>query len=150
MIAGLHAKINKEETGPLLRLGEAALLRRDLPSAKRYFEAVLGSNPRSPPAHFYSGYLAWKQALPERAESAFRETLRLLHPPAQPGEVGTREGDTKAGTTPRLVPSPGCHRLEDILSELAVDPVPLATDKMQDYFTTFESTLAQAWARLPR
>jgi tetratricopeptide (TPR) repeat protein len=139
--------INKEETGPLLHLGEAALLADDLSSATRHYEAVVASNPRSPTAHFFLGYIAWKQAQPERANAAFGETLRLLHPPGPPsGEVGTREGDTKKGKTP-LTATTGCHRLEDNVSQIA--EAPQARDGMVGHFKNVEATLTRALRRPP-
>ncbi len=142
-------EINKEETGPLLHLGEAALLAGDLVSAARHFEAVLASNPRSPSAHFYTGYIAWKQARRDRAEAAFRETLRLLHPPStsRAGEIGTREGDTKTGKASTVTRAIGCDRLDVIVSRLA--EAPQATSGMVDSFQSLDALLMQAGRRQP-
>ena len=36
--------LNKEETGPLLGLGEIALLEGDMQGAEEYFDAIIGSH----------------------------------------------------------------------------------------------------------
>lgn len=51
------ASINREETGPHLRLAEVALRRNDDRAAIRALETVLKSNPASEPAHVLTGYL---------------------------------------------------------------------------------------------
>jgi tetratricopeptide (TPR) repeat protein len=89
-------EINKEETGSTLRLGYVALLRGDLLEAKRYFNAVIGSNYKSVEAYFLNGYVAWKRGNPKSALTLFKTAGKYLHPelPVQ-GVLG--EGDTKKG-----------------------------------------------------
>ena len=86
--------INKEETGPLLRLGQIALIQGNLPEAQSYFDAVTGSNFKSVEAYFLKGYIAWKQGAARRAEALFAEAVRQAQPNEPPqGVLG--EGDTK-------------------------------------------------------
>jgi tetratricopeptide (TPR) repeat protein len=113
----LAHEINKEETGPLLHLGEAALMRGDWAAAGGYLDAVLGSHPASATAHFYAGYLAWKTGHPDRAEEAFRRAVAVTKQPEPP--TGVRgEGDTKVGTTPMLSRRERCGELRDLSANL--------------------------------
>ena len=70
-------QLNREETGPLLHLGEIALLRGDLADAISYLDTVMGSHSRSVEAHFLKGYVAWKRGQPERAAALFRTAVAL-------------------------------------------------------------------------
>jgi Flp pilus assembly protein TadD len=90
-------EINKEETGPLLRLGEVALMRGDAEAARRLFETVLATDEANGPAHFYAGYIAWKSNSATLARQEFRRAADAAGAPmaAVPGE-----GDTKRGATP--------------------------------------------------
>lgn len=89
-----HA-INREETGPILRLGEVALLQERWQDAGRYFDEVLGSNFRSREAYFYKAYLAWRSGDFERALAFFDRAQGQDVPVSQPpGVLG--EGDTHA------------------------------------------------------
>jgi tetratricopeptide (TPR) repeat protein len=90
-------EINKEETGPLLRLGEVALMRVDAEAARRFFETVLATDAANGPAHFYAGYIAWKSNNAMVARQEFRRAAPTAGASmaAVPGE-----GDTKRGSTP--------------------------------------------------
>lgn len=89
-------EINREETGPVLQLGEAALVRGDLSTARRQFETVLSTHAASVPAHFYLGYIALKRG--DEAGAA-REFARAQVLPAAAAVAGaTNEGDTQRGT----------------------------------------------------
>lgn len=70
-------ELNREETGPLLRLGETALMRGNLADAVSRLDAVIGSHSRSVEAHFLKGYVAWKRAQPDSAAALFREAVSL-------------------------------------------------------------------------
>ncbi len=71
------AEINREETGPLLRLGELALIRSRPADATRYLDAVIGSHARSVEAHLLKGYLAWKQEQEGPATALFHTAVTL-------------------------------------------------------------------------
>lgn len=100
--------INKEQTGPLLGLGEVALIRGDLDAASRYLDRVLGSNSSSVPAHFLEGYVAWRRGDRNAAASSFAEAVRQARP-AQPVAGVAGEGDTKAGTKAMLATPTRCR-----------------------------------------
>ena len=53
-----HA-LNGEETGPVVRLGEAALVSGRGAEAREWFEAALRTNPKSVEAAFLAGFVAW-------------------------------------------------------------------------------------------
>ncbi len=88
--------INKEETGPLLRLGQIALLDGDDSTASYYFDAVRVSNHKSREAYFYAGYLFWKNGNLNNATDLFRQAVAISKSENQnDGVIG--EGDTKDG-----------------------------------------------------
>jgi tetratricopeptide (TPR) repeat protein len=102
--------LNREETGPLLRLGEVALLQGDLKGAAQHFTAVIATHPRSVEAHYLKGYVAWKRGDKAAAGAAYRDAEAFTRaalaaaPPAVPSE-----GDTKHGTTPLVVHPARCQ-----------------------------------------
>ncbi|HEX7018949.1 MAG TPA: hypothetical protein VF159_02995, partial [Gemmatimonadaceae bacterium] len=87
--------LNREQTGPLVYLGELALMRGDFDGAKREFAAVMKTNAASAPAHFYTGYFAWKS---NDLTAARREFTKAVTAPAPVAATsGLTEGDTKHG-----------------------------------------------------
>lgn len=111
--------INREETGPLLHLGEIALVQGDLEEARYYFDAIVGSNPSSTEAHFYQGYLAWQAGALERAAELLAAASRHARP-AAPAEGVPGEGDTRAGAAPMVSIPARCRalraRVHDVLA----------------------------------
>jgi enediyne biosynthesis protein E4 len=57
--AGL--RLNSEETGTLVLLGQVALAQGDLAMAEQQFEHACQANPRAANAWFLRGYIAWRQ-----------------------------------------------------------------------------------------
>jgi tetratricopeptide (TPR) repeat protein len=104
------AALNREETGPLLRLGEVAVLQGDLKGAAQHFTAVIATHPRSVEAHYLKGYVAWKRGDKAAAGAAYRDAEAFTRaalaaaPPAAPSE-----GDTRHGTTPLVVHPARCQ-----------------------------------------
>jgi tetratricopeptide (TPR) repeat protein len=111
-----HA-INGEETGPVLQLGEAALLRGDPASARRHFLAVLGSHPDNVPARFYLGYLDWAAGDRDAARAAFAGAADAA--PAPPPAGASNEGDTRRGARPMLASPVRCAGLRELSRGLA-------------------------------
>jgi tetratricopeptide (TPR) repeat protein len=62
-------EINGEETGPVVRLGEIALLAGRSAEASRWLESALRTNPKCVEAAFLAGYLGWEEG---------RETAALV------------------------------------------------------------------------
>lgn len=90
-------KINKEETGPVLLLGEVNLIRGQLDVAASYFDAVTASNFKSIEAYFLGGYVAWKKGDKKTARNLFLEAVKLSKPPDPSKDKVIGEGDTKKG-----------------------------------------------------
>lgn len=113
-------ELNKEENGPLVHLGEVALMRGDQASARRHFAAVLATDGSNAAAHFYAGYLAFRA---NNLTLAREELSRAgaAHQPASrvPGAPG--EGDTKRGTSRLRRDGARCSQLR-ALSEQARAP----------------------------
>ena len=88
-------EINKEQSAPVLRLAQVAILNGNRADADLYLDAVLGSNHRSSQAHFLKGYLAWKESLSIDRERK-RQLLESLE--AEKPMLGVLgEGDSKSG-----------------------------------------------------
>jgi tetratricopeptide (TPR) repeat protein len=95
-----HA-INGEETGPVLRLGEVALVAGRSAEARQWFESALRTNPKSVEAAFLAGYLSWesgRQIAPLLAR--VREAVRIEAPTR--GVLG--EGDRRAAKQAAAAP----------------------------------------------
>lgn len=87
-------RINPEETGALLVLGEVALLRGNHPLAEERLTAATHTNPRAVGGFFLLGYLAWKRGDDARARQCLEQTRTALGPDWQP-KGATSEGDVK-------------------------------------------------------
>jgi tetratricopeptide (TPR) repeat protein len=85
-------RINPEETGALLLLGEIALLRGDHSAAGERFEAVRRTNPRAARALFLLGYLAWRRGNDPVAKERLAQARAALGPDWKP-QGTTAEGD---------------------------------------------------------
>lgn len=103
-------EINKEETGPLVRLGEVALLRGDLSAAKARFETVLATHAASSLALFYTGYVDWKNGRAAAAQQHFASAVAAAKS-STPTTPAPGEGDTKLGTAALTARSERCGAL---------------------------------------
>ena len=135
-------ELNREETGPLLRLGEIALMRGRLTDAVSPLDAVIGSHSRSVDAHFLKGYVAWKRAQPERAAVLFRTAVALARP-AQSVQHRPGEGDTKRGLAPAVAPTSRCRVFSAEIDRLSsVDSASLSTE-MNEMYQGLDGRLAR-------
>ena len=89
-------EINKEETAPLLRLGQIALIHSNLSDARSLFEAVTASNFKSVEAYFLDGYIAWKKGDKQKALNLLVQAAEASRP-VEPTHGVLGEGDTKSG-----------------------------------------------------
>lgn len=99
-------EINKEETGPIIKLGEIAVLTGEYGQARTYLETALQTNAKSVEAHYLLGYLEWREGDGEAALQFLQQALqlgRVERPAGQP--LG--EGDTRVGTGPILAEGAG-------------------------------------------
>jgi len=87
-------RLNPEETGALLVLGEVALLRGDRELAEKRLAAATHTNPRAVGGFFLLGYLAWKRGDAVTTARFLEQTRTALGPDWQP-RGSTSEGDVK-------------------------------------------------------
>ncbi len=88
-------EINKEETGPMVRLGEVLIVRGDLAQAGEWLEAAARTNPRSVEAAFLAGYLRWEAGDRAGARAFLVKAVRASRTEA-PIKGVLSEGDRKA------------------------------------------------------
>ena len=88
--------VNKEESGPVVRLGEVALLQGDEERAFEYLSTASRQNFRSVEAHYLLGYLHWKSGDLAAAEAALRRAVEMGRG-KQVSASASGEGDTKEG-----------------------------------------------------
>jgi enediyne biosynthesis protein E4 len=87
-------KLNSEETGTLVLLGEVKLAQESLPEADRDFAHVVQANPHSANAWFFRGYIAWKRGDTRQASAMLTQAHTALGPDWKPaGSV--LEGDVR-------------------------------------------------------
>lgn len=86
--------INQEESGPILRLGEIALLRGDRQEALRHLRAARQLNYNSVSAHYLMGYLEWAEGKPQTALEELQQAVRFTRA-AAPAPQASAEGDTR-------------------------------------------------------
>jgi tetratricopeptide (TPR) repeat protein len=112
-------EINKEETGPLLRLAEVALLRDERDVAEDYLDALLRSNAKSVEAYFLKGYIQYSEGRHEEAATLFTAAVQAGRR-EMPAEPGLGEGETRSGLpmlaapTTCLTPSTGARGLAEL------------------------------------
>ncbi len=87
-------RLNSEETGVLVLLGEVALARRDLVTAESQFVHACQANPRSPNAWFLRGYIAWKRGRPQDAAALLGKAVAARGVDRQPAGF-VLEGDVR-------------------------------------------------------
>ena len=68
--------INREETGPMVRLGEIALVRGDDEEGRRWLESALRTNPKSLEAAFLLGFLRFRARDGEGARHYVARAIR--------------------------------------------------------------------------
>lgn len=142
------ADLNREETGPLLRLGEVALMRGDLTEATSSLDAVLGSHKHSAEARILAGYVEWKQGRRDAALVRFRDAVAptdsLRAALRRPGE-----GDTRRGPTPNLAPTTRCRSLSEQMELPSnVNSAEMAS-RMNDFYRQLDQRLAALGGRGP-
>jgi len=131
--------INSEETGPLLHLGQIALVRGDHDRAVEYFNAVTATNFRSVPAFFLKGYLAWHAGDTVTAERQFRQAAQHQGP-VQPVEGVLSEGDTRSGEA-ILAESGQCQAFQSHAENLPSPEDPNLRGFMRERYTTLDTFL---------
>lgn len=109
--------LNREETGPLLKLAKIDLIREHWSEARQRLEDVTSSNFRSAEAFFLSSYLDWRADLREKAGKSLDKSVALHTGDAsQPKNIG--EGETKADASAVLSRSRPCDLLSEAIAKL--------------------------------
>lgn len=109
-------EINGEETGPLVRLGEIALVTGRAAEAGRWLESALRTNPKSLEAAFLAGYLGWDAGRdPAPLARRVQEAARVERPTQ--GVLG--EGDRRDAQ--RVAAPPLANPVGRLLFEAPID-----------------------------
>lgn len=154
--AELHLRrahnINGEETGPVVRLGEVALVRGRHDEARSWFESALRTNPRSVEAALLSGYI--ERTGPGRRNLAplvarVRNALKVERPIR--GVLG--EGDRRPEASPAAGqpagPAAAAPPLDSPLGRLLFEaPVHELRRRASQGRTLLEQDVLDAWRRI--
>lgn len=139
--------LNRAETGPLVRLGEIALLRGDRDAAAHWLAAASTTNARSVAAVYLRGYLAWTEGDIDAAQHLLLTARHLAG--GGPEEVSaSAEGQTKAGNRP-LLESGNTSPLTAYWRRLADGPASAETQATAAAeYAEFNDTLERIRARI--
>jgi tetratricopeptide (TPR) repeat protein len=140
-------EINTEETGPLVQLGQIALLRGDITKALGYFEAVIGSDYTSVDAYFFEGYIAWKEGETQQAHESFARAVSLARP-TEPADGMSREGDTRAGSSPMVLSASRCRGLRAHTDDLRAVEHSAAAGEAESSYRRLDRFLDEVRRRL--
>jgi tetratricopeptide (TPR) repeat protein len=98
-------QINGEETGPVVRLGEIALVTGGSTEARRWFESALRTNPKSVEAAFLAGYVGWEEGrVTAPLVRRVREAAKVEAPPKGVLSEGDRRDSQRAAAPPLSSP----------------------------------------------
>jgi len=98
-----NVRINREESGPFLRLGLLALNQGDLEKALRHFNTAAGFG--SPEGYFLAGYVRFRQRRYREALSCFEKVLEISAREKQiTGRGVLSEGDIKTTSQNAITP----------------------------------------------
>lgn len=91
------ARLNREETGPLLQLAKIDLINHYYGRAGQKLDDVISSNFRSTEALFLKGFLEWKNGDNRKADSLLQRSVSIVKGTSAKKNVG--EGDTESDIT---------------------------------------------------
>jgi tetratricopeptide (TPR) repeat protein len=98
-------RLNSEETGTLMLLGEVLLAIGEYGAAEQHLAHVCQANPRAAEAWFLRGYIAWKRGNASTARKCLDAAKHAFGPEWKP-EGAVLEGDVKA----KMYQQPGLLR----------------------------------------
>jgi len=124
-------ELNKEETAPILFLGQISLIKGDIESAGRYFLNVIGSNANSVEALYFLGYMAWKEGHSDEANSYISQAIINTKPELIKSEI-IDEGDTRSGSAPARVANRSIFN--QFLVPLKSKDPDISIDKMEEEY----------------
>jgi enediyne biosynthesis protein E4 len=149
LAAAAHAfrtahELNEEESGALIRWGEAELARGRREEAERIFTSAYGMNDMATSAYYLAGYLAWKRGDDARAGELLGEAVRTLGGEGQV-HAATSEGDIKSGKLAEYRREAASRRLfSDCLDALHADGAAAAPETA---FARVDEALARLASR---
>lgn len=139
--------INKEESGPVIKLGEVALLRGERDQALAYLSAGRNLNFKSVQANYLIGYLKWAKGDAAGALKELKQAADFALA-AKPPPEASGEGDTKKkgpllarGVSSRGLLAAHWAALEDWPKD-AVNP-----DRVQEEYGRFDRRLQEVERR---
>jgi len=88
--------LNKD-SGPVLHLGEVALLEGRLEEAAQLFDKVLAMNFRSVPAYVLKAYLFWRAGDQAKAAALLAQAQPFARPRTDAARLQLEEGNTRTG-----------------------------------------------------
>lgn len=138
----LALSLNKEETGPMLRLGQSALLERRHGEARHWLDAITATHSSSIEAHFLLGLIDWIEDDRQSALLNYDLALRLVE--ANPPDPVIGEGDRKTGGAVRPDEQDTCPLMLELLGGLFLegepDVAPTAFDQAQSLIDRLHPT----------
>jgi tetratricopeptide (TPR) repeat protein len=122
-------RINREESRPLILLGEVDVAQGKLDAARANLEAAYRMNPRATAALYLGGYIAWKRGDTRRAQELLEQARASLEEEAPlHGVLG--EGDTRSDDMAATRRRAARRRLfAGCVEALRSDPEPLAAEQ---------------------
>jgi Tfp pilus assembly protein PilF len=111
-------RINREETGSMIRLAEVLILRGELDEAGEWAEAAALTNHWSPEAPFLAGYVRWAAGDPAAAAGFYRKAVEAARPRTPVAGVAG-EGDVMKPEGSPNAPPPESTMGETLFGDLA-------------------------------
>ena len=116
--------INQEETGPMLRLAQVALLKGEPDNARQWLEAIIGTHASSIEAHFLLGLIDWRSGNTEAAQTRFELIGGLMADTPSDPVIG--EGDRKKGAAIQPGEQQTCPLMLELLAGILDPASPLS------------------------
>jgi tetratricopeptide (TPR) repeat protein len=139
----LALRLNQEETGPVLKLGEIALLKGDDARAREHLAAVNRAHARSLEAGYLLGYLSWKEGDLSAAQNALQRAVELSRG-APSSHSASSEGETRKGKPLLAMGTRPRSSLASFWTALREwDGMPVSLDLTTEEYRKFDIALQQ-------
>ncbi|MCK5448224.1 MAG: hypothetical protein KAJ43_08765, partial [Gemmatimonadetes bacterium] len=97
---------------------------------------------------FFKGYIAWKRGETQRAHDSFARAVSLARP-AEPADGMSREGDTRAGSSPLVASSSRCRGLRAHTDDLRTVEDSTAAGEAESSYRRLDGYLDEVRRKLP-
>jgi tetratricopeptide (TPR) repeat protein len=124
-------RLNPEETGPALRLGQVALLQKSVAEAADLFDAVTGQNFTNLEAHYLKAYTEWLGGRGDAGLQELNGIIAEIESLPKPPVMG--EGDTKTGRILGPSEEAGCPIFEPFIEAMQGAARPLGRAVLEHY-----------------